>query len=225
MSSDYEFAKMHLAGAINIRYDHVLQTSFRKSDLKVLYCGECCCPEVYAAAAAFVRQGYRDDIAVLRGGLQELGPLGLWLLGKTKTPSQLVSLACGSAREAVTELTLKIDLEMVPPIKFQFNKAVLKNYSKKTLKMVAATMNRYRDIKLKVYGHTCEIGTPEFNLRLSHRRADAVAAYLIRRGIHSRRLRTEGFGDKKPIADNETEEGRRKNRRVEFQWLEADAPD
>lgn len=223
--TDYEFEKIHLAGAVNIRYDHVLQTPFRDSDLKVLYCGECCCPEVYAAAAAFVRRGYRDDIAVLRGGLKEVGPLVLWLRGDTQTPKQLVNLACGPARDEVQELTQKIDLDIVPPIKFQFNKAILRGYSKKTLKMIADIMKRYRDIKLKVYGHTCEIGTPEYNLRLSDRRADAVAAYLIRRGIHSRRLRTEGFGDTKSIADNETEEGRKKNRRVEFEWLEADAPD
>jgi outer membrane protein OmpA-like peptidoglycan-associated protein len=72
------------------------------------------------------------------------------------------------------------------------------------------------EINLKIIGHTCSIGTPEGNQILSKRRADNVKKYLVERGIPPERLITEGYGQRKPIASNDTEEGRVLNRRVEF---------
>jgi outer membrane protein OmpA-like peptidoglycan-associated protein len=73
-----------------------------------------------------------------------------------------------------------------------------------------------KEIKLKIVGHTCNIGTPEFNQELSEHRAENVKDYLIGRGIAPERLSTEGYGQRKPVASNNTEEGRVLNRRVEF---------
>jgi outer membrane protein OmpA-like peptidoglycan-associated protein len=72
------------------------------------------------------------------------------------------------------------------------------------------------EINLKIIGHTCSIGTPEGNQILSKRRADNVKKYLVEQGISPERLITEGYGQRKPIASNDTEEGRVLNRRVEF---------
>jgi len=72
------------------------------------------------------------------------------------------------------------------------------------------------EINLKIIGHTCSIGTPEANQILSKRRADNVKKYLVEQGIPPERLITEGYGQRKPIASNDTEEGRVLNRRVEF---------
>ena len=69
---------------------------------------------------------------------------------------------------------------------------------------------------IDVRGHTDNSGTPAVNLKLSESRADAVRNYLIKKGISKNRISSQGMGDTKPIADNETEEGRAKNRRVEF---------
>jgi OOP family OmpA-OmpF porin len=66
-------------------------------------------------------------------------------------------------------------------------------------------------------GHTDSIGTDAYNQRLSVRRAEAVKAYLVSKGIERNRVYTEGKGEKQPVADNRTKEGRAKNRRVEIE--------
>ena len=66
-------------------------------------------------------------------------------------------------------------------------------------------------------GHTDSVGTDAYNQRLSVRRADAVKDYLVTKGIEKNRVYTEGKGEKQPVADNKTAEGRAKNRRVEIE--------
>ena len=66
-------------------------------------------------------------------------------------------------------------------------------------------------------GHTDSIGTDAYNQRLSVRRAEAVKAFLVSKGIERNRVYTEGKGEKQPVADNKTKEGRAKNRRVEIE--------
>ena len=66
-------------------------------------------------------------------------------------------------------------------------------------------------------GHTDSIGTDAYNQRLSVRRSEAVKAYLVSKGIEANRIYTEGKGEKQPVADNKTRDGRAKNRRVEIE--------
>jgi OOP family OmpA-OmpF porin len=66
-------------------------------------------------------------------------------------------------------------------------------------------------------GHTDSVGTDEYNQKLSVRRSDAVKAYIISRGIDAKRVFSEGKGEKQPVADNKTKDGRAKNRRVEIE--------
>jgi outer membrane protein OmpA-like peptidoglycan-associated protein len=72
------------------------------------------------------------------------------------------------------------------------------------------------DLSLTVEGHTDNVGAPDYNKRLSDDRARSVVAALTAKGIEARRLKAAGFGQDKPVADNGTEEGRAKNRRVEL---------
>ena len=71
-------------------------------------------------------------------------------------------------------------------------------------------------LRVEVAGHTDNAGSPEANQRLSQERAQAVMAALVGRGIKADRLTAKGYGQTTPIADNRTEEGRAKNRRVEL---------
>ena len=73
---------------------------------------------------------------------------------------------------------------------------------------------------LRVEGHTDNQGTPEYNQRLSDARANSVMAYLVKQGVEAGRVTAEGFGLTKPIATNDTDDGRQKNRRVEFHITE-----
>jgi outer membrane protein OmpA-like peptidoglycan-associated protein len=78
------------------------------------------------------------------------------------------------------------------------------------------------DVTLVITGHTDSQNTPEYNLALSERRAAAVRAYLIERGIDPSRLYSAGFGESRPIASNDTPDGRQHNRRTEFHILGED---
>ena len=68
-------------------------------------------------------------------------------------------------------------------------------------------------------GHADSVGTDQYNQRLSVRRSESVKAYLVSKGIEGNRVYTEGKGEKQPVADNKTREGRSKNRRVEIEVI------
>ncbi|MCX7696799.1 MAG: OmpA family protein [Bacteroidales bacterium] len=101
-------------------------------------------------------------------------------------------------------------------IYFKYNSFELTDDSKKVLDEFVAFLNENPTIKIEIQGHTDNIGTEEFNKTLSENRAKAVYEYLIENGISSNRLSYKGYGFSKPIADNNTEEGRARNRRTEF---------
>ena len=73
--------------------------------------------------------------------------------------------------------------------------------------------------RVEIGGHTDNVGADGFNKRLSEQRAKAVKDYLMQNGIDAKRLIIRGYGKSKPIASNKTEEGRQKNRRVEFKFI------
>ena len=100
---------------------------------------------------------------------------------------------------------------------FDFDKYVLKPEGRAKLDDL---VSKIKDVNLEVIiavGHTDWIGTKEYNQKLSVRRAEAVKAYLVSKGIEKNRVYTEGKGKTQPIADNRTAEGRAKNRRVEIE--------
>jgi OOP family OmpA-OmpF porin len=98
---------------------------------------------------------------------------------------------------------------------FDFNKATLKPSGKQALDQAVVVMKGKPDLKVSVEGHTDSIGPDAYNLKLSERRAAAARDYLVTQGIDPSRITTRGFGESKPIASNDTEEGRAENRRVE----------
>jgi outer membrane protein OmpA-like peptidoglycan-associated protein len=105
------------------------------------------------------------------------------------------------------------------PIEFETGRATIKPISFPILDEVLELMKGRQSLRIGVYGHTDSRGTPGGNLLLSKQRAAAVRNYLQGKGIAASRLESEGFGQTKPIADNNTDEGRSKNRRVEFKVL------
>ena len=105
---------------------------------------------------------------------------------------------------------------------FDFDKATIKKNSDEAIEAVFALMKAYPDMVIEIRGHTDSLnstGDPNYNLKLSQRRADAVKQALVRKGIAANRIQTLGYGEKQPIADNNTEEGRALNRRTEFKVI------
>ncbi|MGC8765079.1 MAG: OmpA family protein [Brevinematia bacterium] len=101
-------------------------------------------------------------------------------------------------------------------IEFEFGKHEILPKSVPVLKRVAEILKKFNEYEIEIHGHTDNIGNANYNLNLSRKRAESVYYFLIKEGIPARQMKTAGFGFKYPIADNSTEEGRRKNRRVEF---------
>ncbi len=99
-------------------------------------------------------------------------------------------------------------------IYFDTGKAAVKPESAKVLGEVAKLLQENPELKVRVEGHTDNVG--KGNLELSKKRAAAVKEWLVKNGVEAGRLSTDGFGDTKPVADNQSDEGRAKNRRVEL---------
>ncbi len=122
----------------------------------------------------------------------------------------------GDAQVAVAEGKIEID----DRIYFDSDRATIKQRSYSILEQVAALLRAESDIeRVRIEGHTDARGEDLYNLALSQRRANAVRAFLIERGVDSSRLEARGYGESEPIATNETDEGRRENRRVEIRIL------
>ncbi|MCK5467363.1 MAG: OmpA family protein [Cyclobacteriaceae bacterium] len=104
---------------------------------------------------------------------------------------------------------------------FDFDKYELKQESFPELNRIIELLNKNKEMSISVEGHTDNIGTREYNITLSERRAKAVVDYLIKGGISKDRLQTKGWGKSKPIVSNDDEiDGRELNRRVNFRILE-----
>ena len=102
-------------------------------------------------------------------------------------------------------------------IQFETGKATLLKRSYVILDEVVGVMKSKPAIRrVRIEGYTDSVGSAQANLELSQKRAEAVMAYMVKKGIEARRLRAKGYGQERPVADNQTKEGRAQNRRVEF---------
>lgn len=101
-------------------------------------------------------------------------------------------------------------------INFDSGKSTIKKESMPVVEQINEMMNQAPDIQISVEGHTDSDGKNEANLKLSEARAKAVMDAIVKGGIDKTRLSSAGFGEEKPIADNSTDEGKAKNRRVEL---------
>jgi outer membrane protein OmpA-like peptidoglycan-associated protein len=104
-------------------------------------------------------------------------------------------------------------------VTFDFNSAEIRADSRPILDQAVTSLGDNADVLVVVEGHTDSIGTEEINQALSLRRAESVFRYLVNRGVAPERLRIEGFGKSRPVATNDTEQGRAQNRRVELRVM------
>ena len=101
-------------------------------------------------------------------------------------------------------------------VTFEVNQSDIKPHFYDVLNSVVHVLKEFQKTSIHVIGYTDSTGTFEYNMKLSERRAESVAAYFRAQGIHPARVLTQGRGEQSPIASNDTPEGRALNRRVEL---------
>lgn len=144
--------------------------------------------------------------------LSEVGQLGL--------PTFFQSFFKAEIVEKKTEIFIgKVEKNtsfILKNVYFEYNKADLKPESYVELNKLIDILKNENSYSIIISGHTDNIGNKSYNIDLSTRRANSVGEYLTSKGISKNRINTEGFGSSLPISDNDSPEGRQKNRRVEF---------
>jgi OOP family OmpA-OmpF porin len=147
----------------------------------------------------------------------------IWVSVETYNNATGYTLTVVEAGEMVQEVTANDMLDalnkngfMALYINFDTGKATIKPESQPIIEQIVALLKNNPGLKLSVEGHTDNVGTPQSNKALSEQRAKAVVSAIVGGGIDAGRLTSAGWGQEKPVADNRTEEGRAKNRRVEI---------
>jgi outer membrane protein OmpA-like peptidoglycan-associated protein len=129
-----------------------------------------------------------------------------------KLREQLGSSGVGVTRTAQNEILLNMPADVT----FDFNRADVKQEFRDSLYQLAQTLREYEATTIDVVGHADSVGDDAYNQSLSERRAASVAQVLTQSGVQPVRIVTAGYGESRPVASNETPDGRARNRRVEI---------
>lgn len=212
---------INVAGGINVRIDDtwgVLAEIWSESVIKSFFKNQLQNPSEFLAGAKFTPQGKVKGLAVtLAGGRAITTGIG--------NPDFRVLLGVNYRYDyeppppppVEVEAAVEEKIIITQKIHFEFDRAVIRPMSYPILDDVARLLMSNPQIQLvRIEGHTDWIGSDAYNQKLSERRANAVRDYLITRGIEAHRMQSAGFGEIRPIADNNTTRGRARNRRTEF---------
>ncbi len=185
-------------------------------------------------------QGWHNSVAALmtpdlkqiRQGQLSVNGTAVQLRGKMTDPAQIqamtalyqslvqppyrlnTQLSAHRAEQQLLDNTLKNRI-----VEFESGSAVLTATGSQILDEMVLALNKLQNKNIKIIGHTDNSGQAQKNIQLSQSRAEAVKNYLIAKGIAASRLSLAGMGANQPVADNSTAEGRKKNRRIEFEVL------
>jgi outer membrane protein OmpA-like peptidoglycan-associated protein len=148
--------------------------------------------------------------------------LGFTLLGAVVVGGIIYFLRKKKKTISNTDSVNNILKEAFNNLEFEFGNAVIKTESYPYIDELATVLMAQPTWRLDIAGHTDNLGSDKTNMALSKARAEAVKSFLVQKGIAENRITIYYFGESKPIASNDTEEGRAKNRRVEFRIVKSD---
>ncbi len=174
-----------------------------------------------AAAGALVGQAISHDTkgtligAAIGAALGGLGGAGVGRMMDNQERDMRNALAASQAAAVAREGNL-LAVTFRGDVTFDTNSAVLRPGLYSEINRVAGILNQYPNTFVRVEGHTDSRGSNEYNMDLSIRRGNAVKNLLVKQGVGENRIEVVGFGETMPVATNETEAGRQKNRRVEI---------
>ncbi len=168
--------------------------------------------------------GVALGLAGCGGQIQFQGNSALSVVGELPPPPPPPEPVKAEAPKPPPRVELKDNAIVIrEKIQFEYAKATIKSESFGLLDEIAGVIKQNGHIKkIQIEGHASSDGDDAYNMKLSDDRAKSVRKYLLDKGIAAEKLVAKGFGETKPIADNATEEGKEKNRRVEFNVIEQD---
>jgi outer membrane protein OmpA-like peptidoglycan-associated protein len=140
----------------------------------------------------------------------------LVLRGSEEVPALVGNLRVGAGGKDLYDALSTEGRVATQGVYFDTGSDAIRPESAPTLKQIADMLREHGELKITIEGHTDNVGQAAANQQLSEKRAAAVKAYLVAQGIAADRLESSGYGDTKPVASNETAEGRQQNRRVEL---------
>lgn len=170
------------------------------------------------AGAGAIIGGKRNRTEVLVGtgvGALAGAAVGVYM---DKQEKELREKTAGTGIDVVRQGD-EILLNMPSQVTFDVDSAIVSPQFQPTLNEVARVLSQYEKTFVDVIGHTDSTGSDAYNMTLSQRRADSVATYLSSNGVLRARIATQGLGETQPVADNASEIGRAKNRRVEIKLV------
>ncbi len=172
---------------------------------------------VGAAAGALISNDWKGALIGAGIGAAAGGGIG-YLMDEQEREFErrLAQTEVDIRREQNSQGQESILLTVPESVSFANDSATISTSFYSTLDEVAATLVQYPDSRITIAGHTDSNGTEQYNQDLSQRRANAVANYLISRGVSPSRVTAVGMGENQPVASNETSYGRAENRRVEI---------
>jgi outer membrane protein OmpA-like peptidoglycan-associated protein len=166
---------------------------------------------------ALTRGGWtivHEENSVIRAHYAQRGR-NIWAMVSPNPGGYILNVADAGAVDLGASLAKACHVALYGVL-FDFNKSTLLPASDGALQPAATLMAADKTLKLEVQGHTDNVGADAYNQTLSDARAKAVVTWLIQHGVAADRLTAKGFGKTKPVADNGSDEGRAKNRRVEI---------
>jgi OmpA-OmpF porin, OOP family len=171
-------------------------------------------------------EGISDETGKFNLRLPSGDKYEIYIMGFKDSTSYNVLDIPALAANAFYKNPFSVDIEFDPPkdfvldnVEFDFGKSTLRPSSYPTLDQLVEYLQRKDDERVEIGGHTDNIGTPARNLKLSQERAQSIVNYLISKGIGAERVTAKGYGATDPIAENNSEEGRQRNRRTEVKIL------
>ena len=169
-----------------------------------------------AAEAAVARLGAKRALGLV-AAVRNIPALALGIEARGRGIVATVQQLEQAKRDLGAEETaLVVRVELPADVLFDFDKADIRADAATALAQLATIIAAYPSGRVELFGHTDSKGDDAYNQRLSERRAQAVASWLAsKHGVDAARMTTRGLGESKPVADNTTDEGRQKNRRVE----------
>jgi outer membrane protein OmpA-like peptidoglycan-associated protein len=170
---------------------------------------------VAAAEAAVARLGDKTFLEI-RATVVDIKGMATGIGGGTSGIVATVQQVRQAMQDlGATETAIEVRVDLPADVLFDFDKATIRPDAAQALGKLATVIRGFPSAQVLLEGHTDSVGNDAYNQSLSERRADAVKTWLVgKEALDAGRLRTQGFGESKPVASNDTDQGRQKNRRV-----------